>query len=66
MKSEPKYTGECSVQEPVSEYDFKIEERCQNWSPNAINNISKPNIRKWNRSSGCEKLPNDQRLICLR
>jgi len=63
--SVPKYTGECSALPEVNSYDFVENERCQTWSPNAINTINKANIRRWNRSSGCEKLPEDKRLICL-
>ena len=60
------YTGACSVQDEVNSYDYKEEERCQEWSPAAINNVDRAAVRRWNRSSGCEKMPSDAKLICLR
>ena len=64
--SAPKYTGQCTEHEEIISYDFVDGERCQEWTPNSITTVSKANIRRWNRSSGCEKLPEDKRLICLR
>lgn len=67
--SPPMYEGECAVKPSslVSVYDFKLEERCQEWSPNAIYKPRKALLTKWNDPQGpCEPEENSfKKLICL-